>query len=260
MPSTSNALSAVLARSLAGALADSGLFYEAHLAQWLAGTRTLASLVREPQAQPGFGAAGVLATPAPPQGGATLASVFANPSPVYGFSSASHAAPAGALPTPRADGSAPGDVSPAAGHAVALPPGIGPDTAAIVRQQLDLLNSSQFHWVGEAWPGAQLDWTIEPRDAHTQSAEAAGRAWRSRVEITLPSLGTIAAEFMLDDTRLHVKIDAQRVATDALQQDARTFHERIAAVGLQLENLTIRAAASTTTLAALPAAATGEAG
>jgi hypothetical protein len=39
-----------LAQALAGALTRSGLFYESHQAQWIAGERTLEELMREPQA------------------------------------------------------------------------------------------------------------------------------------------------------------------------------------------------------------------
>ena len=44
-------VAAVLADSLAQTVANSGLFYESHLAQFAAGTRTLAQLMQEPQAQ-----------------------------------------------------------------------------------------------------------------------------------------------------------------------------------------------------------------
>jgi hypothetical protein len=40
-----------LALALSAALEDSGLFYEAHLAQWLAGTRSTESVLRQPQAR-----------------------------------------------------------------------------------------------------------------------------------------------------------------------------------------------------------------
>jgi hypothetical protein len=40
-----------MANVLRGALADSGMFYEAHQAQWLADERPLAALLREPQSR-----------------------------------------------------------------------------------------------------------------------------------------------------------------------------------------------------------------
>ncbi|MBN3829648.1 flagellar hook-length control protein FliK, partial [Burkholderia sp. Ac-20384] len=42
---------AALRAALAQAVSESGLFYESHLAQWLAGQRPLTALMREPQAR-----------------------------------------------------------------------------------------------------------------------------------------------------------------------------------------------------------------
>ena len=39
---------------------------------------------------------------------------------------------------------------------------VHPAAVPLVRQQLDALATDQFRWAGEAWPGARLDWTIEP--------------------------------------------------------------------------------------------------
>ncbi|HIH2693465.1 TPA: flagellar hook-length control protein FliK, partial [Burkholderia cenocepacia] len=51
-PASAQASSAAAARdALAQAVSESGLFYESHLAQWLAGQRPLAALMREPQAR-----------------------------------------------------------------------------------------------------------------------------------------------------------------------------------------------------------------
>ncbi|MBR8421228.1 flagellar hook-length control protein FliK, partial [Burkholderia dolosa] len=57
---------AMLRAALAQAVSASGLFYESHLAQWLAGQRPLAALMREPQAR-------LAAAPAPAQPDAVLA-------------------------------------------------------------------------------------------------------------------------------------------------------------------------------------------
>jgi hypothetical protein len=48
-----------LAAALHEAVGNSGLFYESHLAEWSAGTRPLATLLREPQMQGGLAAAAV---------------------------------------------------------------------------------------------------------------------------------------------------------------------------------------------------------
>jgi len=56
IPDTSRDLASVLARNLARAVSESGLFYEAHLAQWSRGERTIAQVMREPQASLSTGA------------------------------------------------------------------------------------------------------------------------------------------------------------------------------------------------------------
>jgi len=51
VPGTSRDLAPTLARSLARAVSESGLFYESHLAQWVRGERSLTQILREPQAR-----------------------------------------------------------------------------------------------------------------------------------------------------------------------------------------------------------------
>ena len=50
-PQAQPALAPLLSATLASTVANSGLFYESHLAQYAAGTRTLAQLAQEPQAR-----------------------------------------------------------------------------------------------------------------------------------------------------------------------------------------------------------------
>ncbi|WP_420998381.1 flagellar hook-length control protein FliK [Cupriavidus sp. 30B13] len=59
-PGSTGALAAALARQVG----QSGLFYESHLGQWLNGTQPLETLMREPQAALGRGAAPLAGTPA----------------------------------------------------------------------------------------------------------------------------------------------------------------------------------------------------
>jgi hypothetical protein len=63
------ASAAALAGALARTVADSGLFYESHLAEFATGTRTLAQMTREPQVR---WAGPVVARPAAVAGGACI--------------------------------------------------------------------------------------------------------------------------------------------------------------------------------------------
>ena len=188
---------AALAAALEQTVAVSGLFYEAHLVQWLAGQLTPADLANEPQnrladgntqlpldwasdadaagAQPGAGSASA-AQPGRP-GAAPTAGGDADGTSARAMSS---------IQTPQAARFAASEMladslselsaqpERAALHAASVGLGDTPTqstqsvaaainaaTVPLVRQQLDMLATGQFRWTGEAWPGAKLDWTIQ---------------------------------------------------------------------------------------------------
>lgn len=131
-----------LIAALKQAVADSGLFNEAHLAQWLGGQRTKDDLAREPQNRivaeaTRRAALGVDSTAAGERSSRSVVdSEFADVGELPN-------ANATALTQPGTDASV---------HAATIP---------LIRQQLDLLATGQFRWSGQAWSGARLDWTIE---------------------------------------------------------------------------------------------------
>ncbi|CAK0453789.1 flagellar hook-length control protein FliK [Burkholderia pseudomallei] len=290
---------AALSLALVQAVAQSGLFYESHLAQWLAGQRTTAELAREPQARLASGAepdaqagaqpgqmgdalddalADLLAVRLPlPQGGRDApARGAARPpgqpgQPAGGAdegAAASGRAPTNAAAPARsvdayaaladADGK-PGAPSAQTALARAGMPPTGADTPAsiaaslhaatlpIVRQQLDLLATDQFRWIGEAWPGARLDWTIEPDEQHGRERPAPdadfpdARGWRTRLTLALPSLGTIDAELVLNGEQLAARLRASEAGAARLAPHGEALRARLQALGLQVSGLSIRA-------------------
>jgi Flagellar hook-length control protein FliK len=195
----------VLAGMLARTVADSGLFYENHIALWLGGQRSLASLSNEPQArvdksagglpsdsfpQPAAAAAEVwidetllpptfaantpnpmnsarpVPTPQTPQQAAALAASVRE-MPASAFSSAASASSRASTGTQLSAA----HVQDSAVQA-ALASGIHPSTIPLVRQQLDVLASDQFRWSGEAWPGAKFEWQIQPQNHGPQERDA----------------------------------------------------------------------------------------
>jgi hypothetical protein len=192
---------AALAAALQQTVAESGLFYEAHLAQWLSGQRTPASLAAEPQNRladmaaqmpldwtgddasaqswasggaPGRAAAGAGqnlnanlaaagngAARGMPDGAQMQAARFA----AHDMPDADNSTFSGSTPSLHTllHGSAddPSQAGAASTSQQQPVPTIHPATVPLVRQQLDLLATGQFRWTGEAWPGARLDWTIE---------------------------------------------------------------------------------------------------
>ncbi|TCW81287.1 flagellar hook-length control protein FliK [Burkholderia sp. SRS-46] len=276
-----------LRAALAQAVSESGLFYESHLAQWLAGQRPLAALEREPQAR-------LPATPQPAGG---------NPNPPPSPDSTLDALLDARLPLPSAAPRAAGQPGPgtppgAAPHASAALPArdfLGPDTplpraaggtdsrqdtqeshwtparaalagassadaqasaqppvhpaaVPLVRQQLDVLATDQFRWIGEAWPGARLDWTIEPDGSggHAPRDDAGdGIAWRTRLTLMLPTLGTVDAELVLNGEQLVARLRANQAGAGRLVRHEAALRQRLEASGLQLGGLSIRAVDST---------------
>lgn len=258
---------AALAAALEKAVAASGLFYEAHLADWLAGQRSPADLAREPQNS-------LLADAPPGSDGAArqrTASGGAQPNGADG----SNARPIPSITTALAARFMAGEVlassvadlsgEPAhAGlHSLAQPlvgdadpqqgaqqnpqsmAAVHPATVPLVRQQLDLLATGQFRWSGEAWPGARLDWTIEQDgDEWDRSGGGAasedGQPWRTRLTLSLPTLGTVDADLTLTGARLAVRVQASPGGAARLASQGESFRQRLAAAGIELNGLSIR--------------------
>ncbi|MBU9278180.1 flagellar hook-length control protein FliK, partial [Burkholderia gladioli] len=117
---------------------------------------------------------------------------------------------------------------------------VNPATLPLVRQQLDLLATQQFRWSGEAWPGARLDWSVEPDAGGTQPGEAP-LAWRTRLMLSLPTLGAVDAELVLTGTQLVARLRANDAGAARLSAHGEALRQRLQASGLELGGLTIRA-------------------
>jgi hypothetical protein len=256
---------AALAASLAQTVAQSGLFYESHLAQWLRGQRTPGDLADEPQnrltgggaqlpldwasspddiddvfwtelpnaAQQGARAANAAQqTPGMPRGAETNAA-FAQEA---ARSNATSLLGDTLLPAVHSPGGAGAN---AGVHEALLP---------LVRQQLDLLATGEFRWTGEAWPGARLDWTIQPDEYDPRDpGNGGGRGidedatpWHTRLTLALPSLGTVDAELTLTGKTLAVRVQASPGGAQRLTDNSEALRGRLEALGLALAGLSIR--------------------
>jgi hypothetical protein len=271
---------AALVAALEQTVGDSGLFYEAHLAQWLAGQRSPAALAGEAQNKL-VAAAEQLPldwtsddgdTPAP-NGGARQGTGAAS------NSGAQNAAPdnnAAARATPsilsaqaarfvagEVLANSLSDLNGQPAHAGLHNPAgqtadagssqnsqsmavvVHPATVPLVRQQLDLLATGQFRWTGEAWPGARLDWTVE-QDGDEWDRSGGGleseddQPWRTRLTLSLPTLGTVDAELTLTGMRLIARVQASPGGAARLAMQGESFRQRLAAAGIELSGLTIR--------------------
>ncbi len=240
--------SAQLAPLLRQALSQSGLFYEAHQAQWLSGKTDLAALLRDPQAQgAGQPPAGNPANSPSTSSGAT------SPAPGGAGSAANTEA------TPRAASTATGN---AAVQALArneapiarIREVTGQQTEAamrnspiperllpIVHQQLESLASHQYIWHGMAWPGQMFEWIIEdPRDeGHAEGEESDGQ-WNTTLRLTLPRLGGVEARVQLGLNGVALRLQVDDKATAARLEARRAeLAEALEAAGAPLTGMAV---------------------
>ncbi len=234
-----------LAPTLAKAVSQSGLFYEAHQAQWLAGQRPLESLRAEPQGQlpPAARQVGPEQKPALPFAASTdvqlqQATTGRTEAGQPQVASAS-LAPSGATPT--TDRTANSPATQAVPGAQVVPDEVRP----IVQQQLDAVATQRLSWHGEVWPGQVMDWQIERdraegRDAATEANNGAAR-WSTTLRLTLPRLGTVDATLQLAGNSLRLNMaSASDNAADSLRQGAPMLAQALADAGVVLQSLEIR--------------------
>jgi hypothetical protein len=122
----------------------------------------------------------------------------------------------------------------------------------LLSQQLQVLESPQFVWRGEVWPGQALEWLLRQENGPLQdhaaaaTADEAGAGWESHLKLTLPQLGTV---------NVHIKLDAQHAFSirmtpeqpaiqPLLLQNQGQLIEQLAAAGCTLNTLTVRHDAS----------------
>jgi len=167
-----------LAVALRDTLANSGLFYESHQAQWVRGERSTAQLLIEPQNQlpEKKTAEGVPSTnsPVPSQVDKTLSDI---------------ATTASNLP-------------------------IAKELVTLVQQQLHTLETHQLTWSGQIWPDQHMQWEIQGQpEQHAQRPDE--RLWSTEMELAMTHLGDVHARLVY--SRGAVKLTLQSSDAAALE-------------------------------------------
>ena len=159
-----------LAGKLQSALSQSGLFYESHQAQWIAGSRNTAQLLQEPQNLP---AEQVRAALGLAEGGnRTLAAAVAGVQERSAI------------------------------------PGIPDHLLPLVQQQLHALENRQVQWQGQVWPDQQMDWKIHDESQRASGGAEEGRLWETQIHLHLPNLGEVSATLRFGDAGVSLTLDA----------------------------------------------------
>ncbi|MDE1942440.1 MAG: flagellar hook-length control protein FliK [Betaproteobacteria bacterium] len=221
-------VAAQLVTQLQQAIQDSGLFYESHQAQWVAGTRTTAQLMAEPQNQPPSAAQTaatarpavlLLADAAPPQAAAQ--------SPAVAQTAASSAAAAQA-----------GSSALAAGQNLPVPPHL----QALVQQQLQALETGHLLWQGQFFPGQYMQWELwrEPGQGGGKGSGQQEAPWTTSIRMDLPNLGPVNARLQWAAGGVHVALTAASEQTRTLMNNSRPqLLSALAAAGVPVSGTTV---------------------
>ena len=218
------------------AITQSGMFYEAHQAEWVEGRLAKATLLQEPQ--------GKLSSP----------EAFATTTAGEATNATNLKASAELATAPRLTT----DVAQAPGTSVDASKGsigtqgtqtpaqvIAPQTQPIVQQQLDALATQNFSWQGQVWPGQDMRWEIDEDAARSgQDDDETASKWATRLHLTLPNLGEVDAQVRLNGNQITLVMSAGSEETRALMR-AMSFDLRsqLDEAGLTLASMGVSALA-----------------
>ena len=197
---------AQLAQGLMQAISSSGLFYEFHLAQWVTGKRSLTSLLLEPQGRLSGNLSQPSGTASPP---ASPASELRLPvQPHQDYSNPMHR-----------------------------------DTQALLRQQLDVLESGHLQWRGEIWPGQAIEWDTVGEKMDEPEGDGAIRypVWKTSVRLSLPNLGSVSAVLRLGESGVEVRLVAAESSIATLRAGAGHLVAGLESAGIRLSSMGIEA-------------------
>lgn len=116
----------------------------------------------------------------------------------------------------------------------------------LLSQQLQVLETPQFIWRGELWPGQSLAWLlrhdVDPeRQGTPAGGEAASAGWTSQLKLNLPALGEVTAHIRLDAAgAFSIRVLPANPDTEPLlRQHQGEFAAQMAAAGCPLQSLTV---------------------
>lgn len=188
------------------AITQSGMFYEAHQAEWVEGRLPKTALLQEPQGK--LSAPSALAS--------ALVEEQASGKQAVTITTSQRASEMPQAPNSQIEGSK-ANVTQAqsqiSGHVVA------PQTQPLVQQQLEALATQTFSWQGQVWPGQDMHWEIDEDDSRQgQDGEESAERWATRLHLTLPNLGEVDAQIRLQGNQITLSMTADRAETRNLMR------------------------------------------
>lgn len=120
----------------------------------------------------------------------------------------------------------------------APPSGVEPQTVSLIKEQLATLTTGVFLWQGQVWPGQDMEWKVEEREAEGGKGE---RSWQTEVSVELPKLGSIRATLRSGKEGIAVVLAAEEGRTaEVLASRQDGLEERFGAAGLRLGGFVVR--------------------
>lgn len=223
-PPPASPASGQLATALASAVANSGMFYEAHQAQWVAGKRPLPTLLQEPQAQFGAQREAIAAVQSGQTAGTSRIASLLQLTPAQENTAASRSAEAAVSAANSSQ------------SAATIPDELRP----LVQQQLEAAANQRLMWHGELWPGQPMEWEIkeEPQNPEQEVQEA---AWNTTLRLDTPRLGSIEARLRLSGNNLQLTLSTPFGASAAdLHDELPALAAALGAAGLTLQTAQVR--------------------
>jgi hypothetical protein len=250
--------SSQVAAALQDAVDISGVFYESHLAQWVAGSRSLAALLREPQAR------SIKAEDASDStqtesallrhlvqqwvgSGRSLADLMAELQARTGIflkpgadALTQQQAAEAALNRLFHQWNSSGEPMQQKSGTDQATHGVNAQSAQLINAQLNTLETQRFVWQGELWPGQPMEWEVSRDSQNGNQEEAQQEAWQSAVKFELPSLGSVSATIHLvgDRVSIFVRTDSEDSAA-LLRAHGQDLAQALEAAGSPLDALMV---------------------
>ena len=170
----------LLANKLHDALSHSGLFYESHQAQWIAGTRPTTQLLLEPQNQ--------LPQNQPSQNAVPHSPATRNPETALNLQAAAQ------------------NIAGGSEHRLAALT-IPEHLQTLVQQQLGTLETHQVLWQGQVWQGQEMRWEVHEESPHRNAQGEEEGQWITQIHMDLPNLGNVSARLSFNGNALNLSLE-----------------------------------------------------
>lgn len=188
-----------LAGILSTQVSSSGVFYEAHLLQWMRGQRTLAYLQGEPQMR--------------------LTQTAHAAADKSGARGRSVRAPSGQ-----------GGSGMTAGNAL-----IHPELSSLARQQIDVLSSGVFRWQGYVTPDIPMRWEVREHgddERHGAPDDDGNPSYTTSIRLELARLGTLETRLTLSGGAIKLQLWTERQENlDLFEGEREALRERLSEAG-----------------------------